>query len=148
MQLNRKIGVIASLASLLLALPVAAQGAESQARGLNWRSDKDALPGTVMYSQIRQGSADVSTACVGGFTDKNCDAKTASLLVNNFLPTCDLEKVLDQPQPRVSELLNGRISTMSIEKLLDYLQRLGGLAHIRVTFQAPTAPNKRLRVAA
>ena len=95
MQLKRKIGLVASLASLLLALPVAAQGADSQARGLNWRSDKDALPGTVMYSQIRQGSADVSTACVGGFNDKNCDAKTASLLVNNFLPTCDLEKVLD-----------------------------------------------------
>ena len=95
MQLKRKIGLVASLASLLLALPVAAQGADSQARGLNWRSDKDALPGTVMYSQIRQGSADVSTACVGGFNDKNCDAKTASLLVNNFLPTCDLEKILD-----------------------------------------------------
>ena len=60
----------------------------------------------------------------------------------------DLEKVLDQPQPRVSELLNGKISKMSIEKLLDYLQRLGGLAHIRVTFPASAAPSKRVRVAA
>ncbi len=60
----------------------------------------------------------------------------------------DLEKVLDQPQPRVSELLNGKISKMSIEKLLNYLQRLGGLAHIRVTFPAATAPNKRVRVVA
>ena len=36
----------------------------------------------------------------------------------------DLEKLLEQLQPRVSELLNGKFSTMSIEKLLDYLQRL------------------------
>ncbi len=58
----------------------------------------------------------------------------------------DLEKVLDQPQPRVSELLNGKISKMSIEKLLNYLQHLGGLTQIRVTFPATTAPNKRVRV--
>jgi len=28
-----------------------------------------------------------------------------------------LEKILDQPQPRISELLNGKISKMSAEKL-------------------------------
>jgi predicted XRE-type DNA-binding protein len=37
----------------------------------------------------------------------------------------DLEKILDQPQPRVSELLNGKISKMSAEKLVGYLSRLG-----------------------
>lgn len=58
----------------------------------------------------------------------------------------DLEKLLNQPQPRVSELLNGKISKMSIEKLLDYLQCLGGLAHITVSFEEK--PRKRARVAA
>ncbi len=37
----------------------------------------------------------------------------------------DLEKILDQPQPRISELLNGKISKMSAEKLAGYLSRLG-----------------------
>ncbi len=37
----------------------------------------------------------------------------------------ELEKILDVPQPRVSELLNGRISTLSIEKLISYLEKLG-----------------------
>lgn len=37
----------------------------------------------------------------------------------------DLEKILDQPQPRISELLNGKISKMSAEKLAGYLYRLG-----------------------
>ena len=36
-----------------------------------------------------------------------------------------LEKILDQPQPRISELLNGKISRMSAEKLAGYLSRLG-----------------------
>ncbi len=37
----------------------------------------------------------------------------------------DLESILDIPQPRVSELMNGRISKVSIEKLIGYLQLLG-----------------------
>jgi len=37
----------------------------------------------------------------------------------------DLEKVLDVPQPRVSELLTGKISKMSLDKLTKYLYRLG-----------------------
>ncbi len=37
----------------------------------------------------------------------------------------ELEKILDQPQPRVSELLTGKISGMSAEKLAGYLSRLG-----------------------
>ena len=36
-----------------------------------------------------------------------------------------LEKLLDVPQPRISELLNGKMSTLSIEKLLSYLERMG-----------------------
>ena len=35
-----------------------------------------------------------------------------------------LEKILNVPQPRVSELMNGRISTMSADKLTKYLALL------------------------
>jgi len=41
------------------------------------------------------------------------------------LSSRELEKILDVPQPRVSELLNGKLSSASIEKLLNYLERLG-----------------------
>ena len=37
----------------------------------------------------------------------------------------DLEKLLDVPQPRVSELLRGKLSSLSIEKLLSYLEKMG-----------------------
>lgn len=36
-----------------------------------------------------------------------------------------LEKVLDVPQPRVSELLGGKISRMTADLLAKYLYRLG-----------------------
>lgn len=36
-----------------------------------------------------------------------------------------LEKVLDVPQPRVSELLSGKISRMTADLLAKYLYRLG-----------------------
>ena len=36
-----------------------------------------------------------------------------------------LEKALDIPQPRVSELLNGKISRMTADLLTKYLYRLG-----------------------
>lgn len=37
----------------------------------------------------------------------------------------ELEKLLDQPQPRISELLRGKISNVSAEKLTGYLVLLG-----------------------
>jgi predicted XRE-type DNA-binding protein len=37
----------------------------------------------------------------------------------------ELEKMLNVPQPRVSELLSGKISSLSIEKLLFYLEKMG-----------------------
>lgn len=36
----------------------------------------------------------------------------------------ELSKILDVPQPRVSELLSGKIDKMSIEKLIKYLEIL------------------------
>lgn len=41
------------------------------------------------------------------------------------LSSRELEKLLDVPQPRVSELLGGKISKMTVDKLTKYLHRLG-----------------------
>jgi predicted XRE-type DNA-binding protein len=48
-----------------------------------------------------------------------------------------LERLLDIPQPRVSELLCGKISQMSADRLTKYLYRLG--REINVTTRAGTA---------
>jgi predicted XRE-type DNA-binding protein len=37
----------------------------------------------------------------------------------------ELEKMLDVPQPRVSELMRGKLSTLSFSKLLYYARQLG-----------------------
>lgn len=37
----------------------------------------------------------------------------------------ELIKILKVPQPRISELINGKISSLSIEKLVSYLETLG-----------------------
>jgi len=37
----------------------------------------------------------------------------------------DLQGILAEPQPRVSELLNGKIANKSVDKLLQYAGRLG-----------------------
>ena len=37
----------------------------------------------------------------------------------------ELQGILGEPQPRVSELLNGKIANKSLEELLQYAVRLG-----------------------
>src|SRR5258708_22192423 len=37
----------------------------------------------------------------------------------------DLQVILGEPQPRVSELMNGKIANKSVDKLLHYAGRLG-----------------------
>lgn len=37
----------------------------------------------------------------------------------------ELQVILGEPQPRVSELLNGKIARKSVDKLLNYAGRLG-----------------------
>ncbi len=59
-----------------------------------------------------------------------------SIVAKRSIKPRDLERLLDQPQPRVSELLRGKISSTSIEKLLDYLQRLGAITAVRVSFKS------------
>lgn len=41
-----------------------------------------------------------------------------------------LERVLDVPQPRVSELLRGKLSLLSVSKLLFYAHLLGARANV------------------
>ena len=45
-----------------------------------------------------------------------------------------IEKILDIPQPRASELLNGKISQMTVDRLTRYLHRLG--RQVKVTTKA------------
>ncbi len=44
----------------------------------------------------------------------------------------DLERILDVPQPRVSELKCGKLSTLSVSKLLYYADLLGAEADVRL----------------
>ena len=43
-----------------------------------------------------------------------------------------LEKLFDVPQPRVSELLRGKLSLLSVSKLLFYAHLLGAHADIKL----------------
>ncbi|HET9400422.1 MAG TPA: XRE family transcriptional regulator [Candidatus Acidoferrales bacterium] len=43
-----------------------------------------------------------------------------------------LQRVLAEPQPRISELMNGKIANKSLEKLLEYAGKLG--IEAKVTF--------------
>jgi predicted XRE-type DNA-binding protein len=45
----------------------------------------------------------------------------------------ELQAILGEPQPRVSELLNGKIANKSVDKLLHYAGRLGIEAKIKFT---------------
>ena len=47
----------------------------------------------------------------------------------------ELEKILNVPQPRISELLNGKISTLSIEKLISYLEKLGVITSVNFKYR-------------
>jgi predicted XRE-type DNA-binding protein len=43
-----------------------------------------------------------------------------------------LEKLLDVPQPRISELVRGKLSLLSVSKLLYYAHLLGAHADVRL----------------
>jgi predicted XRE-type DNA-binding protein len=45
----------------------------------------------------------------------------------------ELQAIFDEPQPRVSELLHGRIAGKSVEKLMYYASRLG--IEVRPSFE-------------
>lgn len=54
------------------------------------------------------------------------------LVRDNKYTQKELSILLDQPQPRISELLNGKISKLSLEKLVDYLECLGAHTSLKV----------------
>jgi predicted XRE-type DNA-binding protein len=51
-------------------------------------------------------------------------AKIIDVIKSRNISNRDLEKILNVPQPRVSELMTAKLSIMSIEKLLTYLEKL------------------------
>jgi predicted XRE-type DNA-binding protein len=59
----------------------------------------------------------------------------------------ELAEVLEEYQPNVSNLLNGKISTMSIEKLLNYADRLNMDAQITMKMKPRAARAKKVRIA-
>ena len=58
-----------------------------------------------------------------------------------------LAEILDDYQPNISYLLNGKISKMSIEKLLFYAHRLNLDADINLKFRPRSIRSKKIRVA-
>ncbi len=59
----------------------------------------------------------------------------------------ELQIILKQPQPRVSELLNGKIASKSVDKLLDYAGRLGIEAKTKFTLTRRDLPERALALA-
>lgn len=58
------------------------------------------------------------------------------LIAKRKLRARDLERILDVPQPRVSELMRGKLSLLSVSKLLYYADRLGAYASIKLHAKA------------
>ena len=51
----------------------------------------------------------------------------------------DLERILEIQQPRVSELMRGKLSTLSVARLLLYADRLGAQAEVQLKSRAHAA---------
>jgi predicted XRE-type DNA-binding protein len=52
----------------------------------------------------------------------------------------EMEKLLDEPQPRVSDLMRGKISRFSVEKLLHFCDRLGITVGFKILRCQPRTP--------
>jgi predicted XRE-type DNA-binding protein len=59
----------------------------------------------------------------------------------------ELQIILGEPQPRVSELLNGKIAQKSVDKLLHYAGRLGIEAKAKFAQTRKEAVEKELALA-
>ena len=59
----------------------------------------------------------------------------------------ELQIILGEPQPRVSELLNGKIANKSVDKLLSYAGRLGIEATAKFAQTHKEVPEKELALA-
>ena len=71
----------------------------------------------------------------------------AILKVVNQYSQKELQIILGEPQPRVSELLNGKIANKSVDKLLSYAGRLGIEAKAKFTQTHKEVPQKELTLA-
>jgi predicted XRE-type DNA-binding protein len=58
-----------------------------------------------------------------------------------------LGEILDDYQPNISNLLNGKVSKMSIEKLLAYAQRLNLDADIILKIKPGSVRSKKIQIA-
>jgi predicted XRE-type DNA-binding protein len=59
----------------------------------------------------------------------------------------ELQILLGEPQPRVSELLNGKIANKSVDKLLNYAGRLGIEAKVKFAQAHKVVVEKELALA-
>ena len=59
----------------------------------------------------------------------------------------ELQTLLGEPQPRVSELLNGKIANKSVDKLLTYAGRLGIEAKVKFARASKGTVEKELALA-
>jgi predicted XRE-type DNA-binding protein len=53
-----------------------------------------------------------------------------------------LERIFDIPQPRVSELLRGKLSLLSVSKLLFYAHLLGAHADVKLRISSVTQASR------
>jgi predicted XRE-type DNA-binding protein len=65
--------------------------------------------------------------------------KILQLAKRRRLRARDLERILEIQQPRVSELMRGKLSTLSVARLLLYADLLGAEAEVRLKFRAHAA---------
>ena len=72
----------------------------------------------------------------------DCHSALMRLIKLNKYTQRELSILFDQPQPRISELVNGKISKLSLEKLVDYLECLGA----RMSLRVDTKNAKRLSI--
>ena len=63
------------------------------------------------------------------------------VITKRKLSSRQLEKILDVPQSRASELLNGKISQMTADRLTKYLYRLGRRVKVTTTHGALRGTN-------
>ena len=65
--------------------------------------------------------------------------KILQLVKRRGIRARDLERILEIQQPRVSELMRGKLSTLSVARLLLYADLLGAQAEVKLKSRAHAA---------
>jgi len=65
--------------------------------------------------------------------------KILQLVERRGIRARDLERILEIQQPRVSELMRGKLSTLSVARLLLYADLLGAQAEVKLKSRAHAA---------